>query len=586
MKRKFFLRRACKYFFMLLIPTLVLFAVFIYLTLTSQAQSLLSEGEQTLEAVSNNCSAVILSVVEQNEVLTSLTRTSMMLKRVLNNSNVSYADSIYMKSLRSTLSSMLTANDALDNILIWLDDAPRVFTSWGSGIAMLETAQDVPWLKLYQEMPKGVSTRIAATETASGGMRVTVIRRLLMQKGCTVSNIAVERWAEVLATLLHRQHEYLFLSNTEGEILIHVTNADSELPADAVQALLSAPTGQWFSYQGEWYLVSSTETNGVVINAIITSQLLIDRMSMVAGTFLSFFALDLVLVLLLAYLTTRRICHQMLRMIDAFDNALQGVPVERPVGKIHDEYDVMMNNIVYMYLRDTESRDRIREETYQKECAEMLALQLQINPHFLYNTLQTLDICIRSGKADRLDLCDMIHDLSNILKYALGDPHQPVTLQEELNCLKAYAAIQKFRFGGRFVIYYEVDDCLLDCRVFRMMYQPLVENSMLHGLHGLSERGYIWVRTTCAEGMLRVSVKDSGVGMTEESRLALLEHINDESSRSIGLTNLNRRLVLRYGPQSALQIASAPGQGMTVSFTIPLERVQADEVSEIIPDRK
>ena len=92
---------------------------------------------------------------------------------------------------------------------------------------------------------------------------------------------------------------------------------------------------------------------------------------------------------------------------------------------------------------------------------------------------------------------------------------------------------------------------------------------MIHGLNGLQERGYIWVRAQREGDELRISVADSGVGMTEEDRLALLERINSEDSRSIGLTNLNRRLILRFGQRSALQITSVPQKETLVSFLIP-----------------
>ena len=131
--------------------------------------------------------------------------------------------------------------------------------------------------------------------------------------------------------------------------------------------------------------------------------------------------------------------------------------------------------------------------------------------------------------------------------------------------------MQKFRFGGRFVLYYEVDDELLDAQVFRLMLQPLVENSMLHGLKGLSERGYIWVRAYRDKDDLHISVKDSGTGMEQEELEALLHRIRDAASRSIGLTNLNRRLLLRYGEKSALNIVSEPGKGTEISFTLPYE---------------
>ena len=288
------------------------------------------------------------------------------------------------------------------------------------------------------------------------------------------------------------------------------------------------------------------------------------------GTFVPILLIDLAVVLILAWSTTRQVTSQTYRMIDMFDDALHGRPVKKPDRKrSRDETDIIMDNIVYMYLKDHALQSRVEEETLRRENAQLMALQLQINPHFLYNTLQTMDFAILSGTADKQDLSDVFHDLSAILRYALTDPQEPVALEEELDTLRRYTDIQRYRFGGRFVMYTEVDDALLRAKVFRMMLQPLVENCMIHGLNGLKERGYIWVRAERRGDRLAVSVSDSGTGMTEEERLALLERIHSSGSRSIGLTNLERRLVLLYGQESALKIESAPGQGTTVSFTMP-----------------
>ena len=276
----------------------------------------------------------------------------------------------------------------------------------------------------------------------------------------------------------------------------------------------------------------------------------------------------------------------MLLMIDTFDHAMHGDPIERPIQHVKDEYDVIMNNILYMYLKDGAMKAQLQEEQYQKVRAEFMALQLQINPHFLYNTLQTLDICIQAGTMDRFDLSDMIHDLSNILKYALSDPRETVSLSEEIKYLRDYAAIQKFRFGNRFVIYYEIEEDCLSCSVFRMMLQPLVENSMVHGLNGLKERGYIWVSAARNGDSVRLSVRDSGLGMTEEERQALLRRVYDAEGRSIGLKNLNSRLVLRYGQESRLQIESAPGKGTHVYFDIPYQEQASQKVSSDADEAK
>ena len=582
MRRKFFLRRACQYFVMLLLPTTLLFSVFFFFSTQNEEGKLLEKSRQTIQSVAQNCDMVISSVAEQNNLLTTATRMSIALRRMLNENNITYSDSIFMSALRTTLDSITNAIPELENILIWMDDAPRVFSSTGASVISLDNSQSIPWLELYRQMEREDSYVIAPNQTVGGIHCVTIIRRLLLQKGCTVVNINTDKWGKKLQVMLQQEKEHILLINSRGQLLMQVSNGSNDLMAEDqdIEAILQTGENQWIQVNGEKYLVSLGTSNDLTIAALVPEQVLVKQHERVISFFVMILLVNLVVVVFLAYLTTKRICNQMLRMIDTFDQAMKGIPIERDVENVKDEYDVIMNNIMYMYLKENAMKTQIREEQYQKMHAEFMALQLQINPHFLYNTLQTLDICIRAGNMDRFDLSDMIHDLSNILKYALSDPQETVTLAEEIKYLRDYAAVQKFRFENRFVIYYEVNEDCLQCSVFRMMLQPLVENSMIHGLNQLAERGYIWVSASRLENRLRISIRDSGVGMTEEERKSLLQRINDEEGKSIGLKNLNSRLVLRYGESSRLQIDSSPVQGTNVYFDIPYQIEDDKKVSQ------
>lgn len=137
--------------------------------------------------------------------------------------------------------------------------------------------------------------------------------------------------------------------------------------------------------------------------------------------------------------------------------------------------------------------------------------------------------------------------------------------------------VQQFRFGDRFIMYHEAEEGLEQTPVFRLMIQPLVENSLLHGMRTDGERMYIWAKAERENGGVRITVSDTGMGMTRQEIDALIVRIHDESSRSIGLTNLNRRLLLYYGPQSELRIQSEAGKGTEISFWIPQKQARAAE---------
>lgn len=572
MKRKFFLRRAIKYFLIMMVPTILLFVVFLYSAISSEERQMRYDGQMTLEAALENCDLTLNGLTQQNDLLTGSSRMRMALDRILSNDEISYIDSAFLYSLRTTLSSIVDGNPTLERIVLWLDDAPRALTSDGTGIEFLSLMKDFSWRDAYQAMAEGQRISVRKVVDENGRTWILMIRRMLLDQGCAVLYINPERWSRSLQTLLHRSSEHLMVLNAEGETLISVTNDSREVVfrEEEIASALESAEGKWQPAAGERFLFDRMAGENFILLCGIPRRTMTAAIAEVWRTFALILLVDLAVVMFLAWLTTRQLSAQMHDIIEMFDDAMHERPVRKPDFQKHrDEADVIMDNIVYMYLKDNALRNRVEEEVLRKENAELMALQLQINPHFLYNTLQTMDFAILTGKADRQELSDVFHDLSGILKYALSSPQEPVTLADELKCLKRYVDIQRYRFGDQFVLYIEVEEALQRAQVFRMMLQPLVENSMIHGMNGLKERGYIWVRAEQRGDRLLISVTDSGTGMTEEERRRLMETINDANARSIGLTNLNRRLLLRYGGESELRISSVPFEETTIRFEIP-----------------
>ena len=223
--------------------------------------------------------------------------------------------------------------------------------------------------------------------------------------------------------------------------------------------------------------------------------------------------------------------------------------------------------------------------------AKLLALQAQINPHFLANSFELIRSLAIQG--DRNDIETIAESLAMMYRYLLNDSQEKVTFEEELAYVKNYIRIQEYRFKQSIQVLYRVDPLALGCKMARLLIQPLVENAFIHGLE--LKEGVRWIMLTgrVADGRLFVEVKDNGMGMDWERLSLLLEDIRDyargervltkrlEGSRdSIGLKNINKRLFLEYGEGGCLKIASEPGRGTTVSFCIPVDEEERDGGAE------
>ncbi len=221
---------------------------------------------------------------------------------------------------------------------------------------------------------------------------------------------------------------------------------------------------------------------------------------------------------------------------------------------------------------------QLRHEQLQNEQQkmEMKMLASQINPHFLYNTLES--IRMQALTAGNREVANSIKLLGKSMRYVLENTGTGfINLQKEMDYIETYIAIQKMRFGDRvnFEMVIEADIVLEEYRILPFLVQPVIENAIVHGLEGITENGRIKMHLSVVRGYLQLSVTDNGIGMNEEELNTLRENINKNTlntSTSIGLGNIDRRVKLCYGEQYGLSVRSNVGKGTTVVIRLPLEK--------------
>lgn len=229
-------------------------------------------------------------------------------------------------------------------------------------------------------------------------------------------------------------------------------------------------------------------------------------------------------------------------------------------------------------------RARIREQEIvnRQQQMEFRMLASQINPHFLYNTLET--IRMKAFTVGDREVANAIKLLGKAMRYVLENTGTVSTpLAKELNYIRTYIAIQKLRFGERFDFREEIEpDLELDTyRILPLMLQPIVENAISHGLEGVETGGIITMEIFRRGERLCIFVKDNGSGMTLEELERLQIQINtkdDSRTRSIGLYNIQQRLKLCYGEACGLEVTSEKGKGTTVGMRLPLEQISEEVV--------
>jgi len=245
------------------------------------------------------------------------------------------------------------------------------------------------------------------------------------------------------------------------------------------------------------------------------------------------------------------------------------------LGHLSQEFNLM-----------TEEINRLVNEVYllsikEKE-AQLSALQSQINPHFIYNTLESINMM--AIQAHDYAVSDTVHALGRLLRYTVDKYDRLVPLSEELDFIQAYMMIQKVRFGSRLQLILEVDGEVDQVKVPKLLLQPLVENAIEHGFNNMAEEGRIWVSAVRFENDLLLTVRDNGRGLTEEE-IARLRHALQtpvpqeirEQRKGLALRNIQERLALIYGARYAIDIDGTPGRGASFTITIPIQGAEQDE---------
>lgn len=580
MMRQFFIRRFCKYLFCMMLPTIVIFAVSLIFTGKQVDKELRLQAGNSLKSVNVNLNSVLNNIIYQNDFLTSNPGIHGALRRILGGEVIPYGDAISMRNLVAMLRSTMQTNSYIDSVYIYLEGYDKFLTS-DRGIVEIAEYPDQNWKLFYDRMleeeQNAVCTRTVENDVLGEEKKlITVYQRFLLQKGGIVMNIGVEPYQKTLDGVFPQHYETLYFFDQQGNLLLSY-GQEKELGNGELSAIFQknrkdgSSDGEWVEVNGETYLYNeiSNERFQIHIVSLIPLYVWKNGLGQTVGLFAVIMLLNLCFTALVAYTTTARNFRQIDYMVRVFNDAENGIYPSEPRHTMQDEYDVIMNNIIYMFLQAVQLNNTLKEKETEAEKAKLAALQMQINPHFLYNTLQGVEFQIQKVSGRENEGVRMLKKLSDILKYSLEDPTSMVSLSEEIQYLKRYVEIQTYRFGSRFIVYYEIDEALKDAQVFRLLLQPLVENSLLHGLRGLDRRGYVKIKALRRGEEILFSVLDNGCGMERAEIQALYARMKDPKSSHVGICNINSRLILQYGETSALHILSKKGVGCVVKFRIP-----------------
>lgn len=327
-------------------------------------------------------------------------------------------------------------------------------------------------------------------------------------------------------------------------------------------------------YDGKEMLVSSvTSPQGWKILSLVSVPMLEMNIRTSVKNVILFALLAVLMSVVFSAVISILITRRIKELTKSVEKMKDGVFGERIEDGGRDEIGILaevfsdMSFMVKHLIKDIYEKELIRK------AAELNLLQEQINPHFLYNVLSSISsMAMRSGN---VEIMDMVEHLALFYRISLNKGKNILSVREEVNLLENYLQLQKVRFGEAIQVTYELEEELLDCRIIKLILQPIVENAIHHAMKDETEILHIGITLRREQDHMLFIITDDGVGMEESA----VEEINTEirnAVRGFGLKNVSIRIQLQYGQAYGVKVYSKEGEGTQIHIKLPIIREQKE----------
>jgi len=580
MKKQWFIKNLIFFALPLLIPILILGMLSFQISQKFMYDDINKNNNNILKQTKENCELILNESDFLKLIFDNKGRTVDELKKITDN-NLTYEDIRPINVVKELLNAPVGARSYIDSIYVYFNDNKDSFLTSMDGVVMFNNFKDTSWRDSYAKKDERIynwtEVRNIQKSSYDGDSKevVSIYMRFLNSKGVIVLNILQDYFESTFNSLVLLPEQSLIVLNEDNQLIYSnkdghyidnlnvksfIENGDfnKTIEADKKKYTVNQITSS--SYNWKFILITPT-TSFYKMPFKITEM---------AGLAL---IISFLLGLALTFYITQKNYSQLKRILSILESAENGLPLPAYPDRIKDEYGFIMHNMLKTFIEQSYLKMQLSEKKYKLKVMELMALQSQINPHFLFNTLATVswESIIHMGKENHINT--MIENLSDILRYSLENPNETVSLKKEIENTKNYIEIQKFRYIDKFDVIWQCDNYLEDIKVTKLILQPLVENSIYHGIKEKESKSCIKIKIRKDLHYINIAVIDSGIGMTKTEVKEITDRLNSDEERyeHIGLYNINKRLKLIYGNEYSLKIRSKYGFGTAVYIRTPKE---------------
>ena len=558
------------YYFTLIVMSILL-SMFIYERTSAyyMKQKIQEIAKQGVESDSRNFELFIEDINNYSKILIA----NQSVQQLLENDTIHEAPNY--KRLDRFLPEFINFNTKVSSLYVFSNAGKKYYTE--KSVMKSIALEDIEKMPLYKEIVNkrgGFILRLNQDGLidAKNNMNISFIRIInslyRQQKiGVLIINLN-EKILEKALGLDQKNNTSILIEDSSGETIINY-NAIKDFDEEVFLKKLDEKNDFWSisDINGTKMMVTGVNNSkyGWKILKITPFQQMPEQLNVFNIGIGAIVLVNIILLLLGSFFITKLITNPIHTLIHSMKDVENGnfKPVcmetnDDEIGMLKNVYNFMINEIHKLI-------QKIIQEQKIKRKAELGIMMEQIKPHFLYNTIDSISSLIILERSK--EAYDSLRALGNFYRTSLSNGRDIIPIREELNTIKDYIYIQKIRYGDLFDAEYDIDEDVLDVKVPKLILQPLVENSIYHGIRSSGNKGRIKIGIKKIKNSVHMVVEDNGMGISKEDLIVL----NTTSEKSIGIPATRERIRILFGNRSHFVISSEEGKGTKITIEIPLE---------------
>ena len=581
---------------MVLIPFLLLILISVIFTVIAQYyihQRFSSANQAETDFIANYIGGIIHEVSSLHYAFDNNISLARTLKEILRKETISYEERQVYTIVQTTMLSQMYTKLYIDSLYLYYNNSQErffvtdVFHS-GSYLGHLSNFSDTVWFDDYQRASqkqqrfwterREIETSVSSTVPSKSVISVfncLYTSGTPKSVGVFVANLDCKYLESSISEMLSSSQN-IWVFNEQRELVLCAS--DNSIPNSYLASLdLENLPGKLFIEQTSYDLYASQDNDLGWYYVMLTKNS--DELSIVSIPLFFIICISVIAILIQAFTTStlaKKNYDLVQNILLILESAEKGKPFP-PLSKAQNEIDAFVHTSLVNFIENKYYKTSQKKDYYHLQVLELLALQNQMSPHFLFNVLHTINWKAISLTHSENDVSRMIETLSSILRYSLREPLQTVSLKEEIYITKCYLQIENMQHGNKYQnVEWRCNVNPEQYKVPKFIIQPLVENCIQHAFSQSKGECKIRIRISEKNQILEIRISDNGTGINPKVLKEILHNLNSYGSETfptehMGIINVHKRLQLLFRAKAKTKIISIPQYGTSVQITIPTD---------------